>query len=96
MSARLVEELWDEVSRELEQRPFSVAERRLLDQRIRQHKEFPADVHRGRVLRDHVERAERTEPFRAGQTDSAAKAVPDLTHLARPGYFFVRTQRSTR
>ena len=42
--ARLVEELWDEVARELEQQPLGDARQRLLDERIRQHEENPADV----------------------------------------------------
>jgi len=49
---RLVEELWDEVTRELEQRPLSEAQRRLLDERIRQHEEMPTDVEAWEAARD--------------------------------------------
>ena len=52
--ARLVEELWDEVARELELRPLSEAERRLLDERIRQHNESPADVEAWETARDDI------------------------------------------
>jgi putative addiction module component (TIGR02574 family) len=50
--ARLVEELWDEVAREIEQRPLSEAARRLLDERIRQHNESPGDVEAWETARD--------------------------------------------
>ncbi len=50
--ARLVEELWHEVARELEQQPLSDAQQRLLDERIRQHEENPADVEDWEVARD--------------------------------------------
>ena len=49
---RLVEELWKEVARELEQRPLSEAQRRLLDERIRQHEETPMDVEDWEAARD--------------------------------------------
>ncbi len=49
---RLVEELWDEVTRELEQRPLSEAQRQLLDERIRQHEEMPTDVEAWEAARD--------------------------------------------
>jgi putative addiction module component (TIGR02574 family) len=52
--ARLVEELWDEVARELEQRPLSEAERRLLDERIREHEETPTDVEAWETARDDI------------------------------------------
>lgn len=52
--ARLVEELWDEVARELEQRPVSEGERRLLDERIRQHQETPTDVEAWETARDDI------------------------------------------
>ena len=52
--ARLVEELWDEVARELEQRPLSEAERRLLDERIRQHNESPTDVEAWETAQDDI------------------------------------------
>lgn len=52
--ARLVEELWDEVARELEQRPVSAAERHLLDERIRQHQERPTDVEAWETARDDI------------------------------------------
>jgi putative addiction module component (TIGR02574 family) len=51
---RLVEELWDEVARELEQRPLSEAERHLLDERIRQHNETPTDVDAWETARDDI------------------------------------------
>ncbi len=50
--ARLVEELWDEVARELEQQPLGDARQRLLDERIRQHEENPADVEDWEAARD--------------------------------------------
>jgi putative addiction module component (TIGR02574 family) len=49
---RLVEELWDEVARELEREPLSEAQQRLLDERIRQHQEHPADVEEWEAARD--------------------------------------------
>jgi putative addiction module component (TIGR02574 family) len=52
--ARLVEELWDEVSREFEQLPLTEAERQLLDQRIRQHNESPSDVQAWETARDDI------------------------------------------
>jgi len=52
--ARLVEELWDEVASELEQRPLGEAERRLLDERIRQHNENPTDVETWERTRDDI------------------------------------------
>ena len=52
--ARLVEELWDDVVRELDQRPLSEAERCLLDQRIRQHEETPTDVEAWETARDDI------------------------------------------
>jgi putative addiction module component (TIGR02574 family) len=51
---RLVEELWDEVARELEQRPVSEGERHLLDERIRQHDETPTDVEAWETARDDI------------------------------------------
>ncbi len=50
--ARIVEELWDEVARELEQQPLGDARQRLLDERIRQHEENPADVEDWEAARD--------------------------------------------
>jgi len=50
--ARLVEELWDEVARELEQQPLGDARQRLLDERIRQHEENPGDVEDWEAARD--------------------------------------------
>jgi putative addiction module component (TIGR02574 family) len=52
--ARLVEELWDEVAKYLEQRPLSEAERRLLDERIREHDETPTDVEAWETARDDI------------------------------------------
>ncbi len=52
--ARLVEELWDEVATELEQRPLSEADRRLLDERIRQHEQTPTDVEAWETARDDI------------------------------------------
>jgi putative addiction module component (TIGR02574 family) len=49
---RLVEELWDEVARELEREPLREAQQRLLDERIRQHQEHPADVEDWDAARD--------------------------------------------
>lgn len=49
---RLVEELWDEVAKEFEQRGLSEAQQRLLDERIRQHEENPADVEAWEAARD--------------------------------------------
>jgi putative addiction module component (TIGR02574 family) len=50
--ARLIEELWDEVERELAEQPLSEAHRRLLDERLRQHQENPADVETWEVARN--------------------------------------------
>ena len=52
--AQLVEELWDEVARELERQPLSDAQRHPLDDRIRQHEETPADVERWETARDEI------------------------------------------
>jgi putative addiction module component (TIGR02574 family) len=52
--ARLVEELWDEVARELDQRPLSEGERRLLDERIQQHQKTPSDVEAWETARDDI------------------------------------------
>jgi putative addiction module component (TIGR02574 family) len=52
--ARLVEELWDEVAKEIEQQPLSEADRRLLDERIRQHEEAPADVEAWDTAREDI------------------------------------------
>jgi putative addiction module component (TIGR02574 family) len=49
---RLVEELWDEVAQELERRPLTEAERRLLDERLGQHEEHPSDVEPWETARD--------------------------------------------
>ena len=49
---RLAEELWDEVARELEEQPLNEAQRRLLDERIRQHEETPTDVEAWEAARD--------------------------------------------
>lgn len=49
---RLVEELWDEVASDLEQQPLSEAQRRLLDERIREHEEAPTDVETWETARD--------------------------------------------
>ena len=49
---RLAEELWDEVARELAEQPLSEAQRRLLDERIRQHEETPTDVEAWEATRD--------------------------------------------
>lgn len=52
--ARLVEELWDEVAREIEEQPLREAERRFLDERIRQHDEAPTDVEAWETARDDI------------------------------------------
>lgn len=52
--ARLVEELWDEVAKELEQQPLTEAERLFLDERIRQHQEAPTDVEPWETARDDI------------------------------------------
>lgn len=49
---RLVEELWDEVAKELEREPLSEAQQRLLDERIQLHQENPADVEDWEAARD--------------------------------------------
>ena len=49
---RLVEELWDEIARELDQTQLSDSQRRLLDERIRQHAENPSDVEDWEAARD--------------------------------------------
>lgn len=51
---RLAEALWDEVAREFAERPVSEAQRRLLDERIRQHKETPTDVETWEAARDDI------------------------------------------
>lgn len=52
--ARLVEELWDELAQELEQGPLTEAQRRLLNERIRQHRETPTDVEAWNAARDDI------------------------------------------
>ena len=52
--ARLVEELWGEVAREIEQQPLTEAERRLLDERIHEHDERPTDVEAWETARDDI------------------------------------------
>jgi putative addiction module component (TIGR02574 family) len=49
---RLVEELWAEIARELDQTPLSESQRQLLDERIRQHAENPSDVEDWETARD--------------------------------------------
>jgi putative addiction module component (TIGR02574 family) len=49
---RLVEELWNEVTKELEREGLSEEQQRLLDERIRQHDENPADVEAWETARD--------------------------------------------
>lgn len=49
---RLVEELWAEVTKELEREGLSEEQQRLLDERIRQHDENPADVEAWETARD--------------------------------------------
>ena len=49
---RLVEALWDEVAQEREQEGLSREQQRLLDERIRQHEETPADVEAWETARD--------------------------------------------
>lgn len=49
---RLVEELWDEVAKEFEREGLSEEQERLLDERIRQHEENPADVEAWETARD--------------------------------------------
>ena len=48
---RLVEELWNEVEKELGRQPLSEGQQRLLDERIRQHQD-PADVEDWEGARD--------------------------------------------
>ena len=50
--ARLAEELWDEVTKELQREGLSEEQQRLLDERIRQHDENPADVEAWETARD--------------------------------------------
>jgi putative addiction module component (TIGR02574 family) len=52
--ARLVEQLWDEVVRELEREGLSEAQQHLLDERIRQHEENPGDVESWETARDDI------------------------------------------
>jgi putative addiction module component (TIGR02574 family) len=54
--ARLVEELWEEVARGFEQQPLSDDERRLLDERLRQHEDTPSDVEAWETARDDIVR----------------------------------------
>ena len=49
---RLAEELWDEVTKELQREGPSEEQQRLLDERIRQHDENPADVEAWETARD--------------------------------------------
>jgi putative addiction module component (TIGR02574 family) len=68
--ARLVEELWEEIARELEQQPLSAAERQLLDERIQRHHERPTDVEPWETARDDILRDPSTWQDR-GQTREA-------------------------
>ena len=49
---RLAEEIWDEVTKELERKGLSEEQQRLLDERIRQHDENPADVEAWETAQD--------------------------------------------
>jgi putative addiction module component (TIGR02574 family) len=52
--ARLVDELWDEIATELDHQPLSDGQRRLLDERIRQHQDTPTDVEAWETARDDI------------------------------------------
>jgi len=41
---RLVQELWDEIAAEAAHLPLTESQRRLLDERIKQHEQYPDDV----------------------------------------------------
>ena len=41
---RLIQELWDEIAEEAARLPLTESQRRLLDERIQQHEQNPADV----------------------------------------------------
>ena len=41
---RLIQDLWDEISEEAARLPLTESQRRLLDERIQQHEQNPADV----------------------------------------------------
>jgi len=41
---RLLQELWDEIAIEAARSPLTEAQRRVLDERIQQHEQNPADV----------------------------------------------------
>ena len=53
---RLARELWDEVAGELERRPVTEVQRRLLDERLREHEENPTDVETWEAARDDLVR----------------------------------------
>jgi len=51
---RLLQDLWDEVADEAAGMPLSESHRRLLDERIQQHREDPGDVEPWEKTRDDI------------------------------------------
>jgi putative addiction module component (TIGR02574 family) len=51
---RLLQELWDEMAEEATRTPLSESHRRLLDERLQQHKENPDDVEPWDKVRDDI------------------------------------------
>lgn len=51
---RLVEDLWEELARELGDRPLSEAGRRFLDERIREHEQTPTDIEPWETAREDI------------------------------------------
>lgn len=51
---RVLQQLWDEVAEEVASEPLSESQRRLLDERIQQHDENPADVETWEKTREDI------------------------------------------
>ena len=51
---RLLQELWDQIADEVASDPLTESQMRLLDERIQQHDENPADVEPWETARDDV------------------------------------------
>ncbi len=51
---RLVQDLWDEIADEVARTPLTEAQRRLLDERIKQHQSNPEDVESWEKAKDDI------------------------------------------
>ncbi len=51
---RLVQDLWDEIADEVARMPLTESQRRLLDERIKQHESNPEDVEPWKKAKDDI------------------------------------------